>query len=241
MLRTERVAIPAPIEGRLKRSAAFVENIMDFAREDLIGFRRPLAATFAFTAPIVMALSYQAAGIETLWKIAASYALVAFGGLWMVGREAWPALVDEYEARATAKRRAVADLRCGFGESSCLTLARTPRFFEYDGGVLIFADAGDFKTLFLSVESDDADPRWRLYADGEMHRKVWRWLRLPVSREVVKFSAEASKLPAVRGDPKKIKTIDSFEAIHASLGEPLDGAVIHRPFDEVVESVERML
>lgn len=241
MLNTDRVAIPAPVEVRLKRSAQFVDNIMDFAREDLIGFKRPLAATFAFTAPLVMAVVHHAGGLGHLLEVAASYLIVGFGGLYLVGRQAWPQLVDEFEAKTVEKRRAAADLKCGFGELSFLNLSRAPRYFEHDNGALVFADAGDFKTLFFSIESGERDARWNLYINGELDRRVWRWLRLPVSRDIVKFSTEASKLATAHNDPLRIKSIDAWEAIHASLGEPLDGAIIHRPFDEVVESVERML
>lgn len=241
MLNTDRVAIPATVEVRLKRSAQFVDNIMDFAREDLIGFKRPLAAAFAFTAPLVMAFVYQAGGLVHLLEVAASYFIVGFGGLYLVGRQAWPQLVSEFEARTIEKRRAAADLKCGFGELSFLNLSRAPRYFEHENGVLIFADAGDFKTLFFSVEKDDSDERWDLYINGELDRRVWRWLRLPVSRDIVKFSTEASKLAGAHSDPLRIRSIDAWEAINTSLGEPLDGAIIHRPFDEIVESVERML
>lgn len=241
MLNTDRVAIPAPVEVRLKRSAQFVDNIMDFAREDLIGFKRPLAAAFAFTAPLVMSIVYHAGGLQHLVQVAASYFIVGLGGLYLVGRQAWPGLVSEFEARTIEKRRAVADLKCGFGELSFLSLARAPRYFEHENGVLVFADAGDFKTLFFSIENDERDERWSLYINGELDRRVWRWLRLPVSRDIVKFSTEASKLATAHNDPLRIRSIDAWEAINTSLGEPLDGAIIHRPFDEVVESVERML
>lgn len=241
MLNTDRVAIPAPVEVRLKRSAQFVDNVMDFAREDLIGFKRPLAATFAFTAPLVMAFVYQTGGLTHMLQVGASYLIVAGGGLYLVGRQAWPKLVDEFEQRTMQKRRAIADLKCGFSELSFLNLSRAPRYFEHENGVLIFADAGDFRTLYFMVDKDAREERWNLYVNGEFDRRVWRWLRLPVSREIVKFTTEASKLAGVQKDPQRIRSIDAWEAIQISLGEPLDGAIIHRPFDEVVESVERML
>ncbi len=241
MLNTDRVAIPAPVELRLKRSAQFVDNIMDFAREDLIGFKRPLAATFAFTAPLVMAFVFQAGGLAHLLQVGASYLIVGFGGLYLVGRQAWPGLVSEFEARTIEKRRAVADLKCGFGELSFLNLSRAPRYFEHANGVLVFADAGDFKTLFFAVENGDRDERWNLFINGELDRRVWRWLRLPVSRDIVKFSTEASKLARDCPDAQRIRSVDAWEAIHLALGEPLDGAIIHRPFDEVADAVERML
>lgn len=241
MLNTDRVAIPAPVEVRLKKSAQFVDNIMDFAREDLIGFRRPLAATFAFSAPLVMAFVYQAGGLTHLLQVAASYFIVAGGGLYLVGRQAWPQLVDEFEQKTLQKRRAIADLKCGFSELSFLNLSRAPRYFEHENGVLVFADAGDFRTLFFSIERDARNERWSLYVNGDLDRRVWRWLRLPVSRDIVKFATEASKLAGVQTDPQRIRSVDAWEAINVSLGEPLDGAIIHRPFDEVVESVERMI
>jgi hypothetical protein len=241
MLNTDRVAIPAPVEVRLKKSAQFVDNIMDFAREDLIGFRRPLAATFAFTAPLVIAFVYYAGGLVHMLQVGASYLIAAGGGLYLVGRQAWPGIVDQFEHKTMQKRRAIADLKCGFTELSFLNLSRAPRYFEHENGVLIFVDAGDFRTLFFTVDKDARDERWNLYVNGEFDRRVWRWLRLPISREIVKFTTEASKLPGVQSDPQRIRSIDAWEAIHVSLGEPLDGAIIHRPFDEIVEAVERML
>lgn len=240
MLNTAHVDIPAPVEMRLKRSSDFVDNIMEFAREDLIGFRRPLAATFAVTAPFVIAFVYSAAGFVPMVKIAASYFAVAALGLYWVGRAQWPALVEEFEARTVEKRKATADLKCGFSESSFLKLERAPHFIEHEHGVLIFADIGDFKTLFFSIMNEDADPRWDQYQNGEFSRRVWRWMRLPVSRELVKFSAEGSKV-AVAKAANKVGSIDAWEAIDVALGEPLDGAIIHRPFDELVETVERLI
>ncbi|MEZ5921674.1 MAG: hypothetical protein R3C60_10025 [Parvularculaceae bacterium] len=241
MLNTDRVAIPGVVETRLKRSAQFVDNIMDFAREDLIGFKRPLAATFAFTAPLVIAVSYQMVGLVPMLQVAVSYLIVGLGGLYLVGRQHWPDIVEEFEARTIEKRRAVADLKCGFGESSFLNLSRAPRFFEHENGVLVLADAGDFKTLFFSIERDHRDDRWKLYTGGDLNRRVWRWLRLPISREIVKFSTEASKLAGGEIASARIRSIDAWEAVNVALGEPLDGAVIHRPFDEVVDTVERLV
>lgn len=240
MLSTARVELPAPVEIRLRSASEFVENLMEFAREDLIGFRRPLAAAFALSAPVVIALVYWGAGLRPMIEIAAAYFAVAGAGLVFIGSSMWPRLVDEYDARAAAKRKAIADLKCGFGEASFLNLLRPPRFFQHAGGVIALADAGDLRTLFFDIESGDADPRWALYKSGDLNRKVWRWLRLPVSRELVKFATEGSK----HSDSPKgraIRSVDAFEAIHVALGEPLDGAVIHRPFDEAVETVERLL
>ncbi len=240
MLSTTRVDLPTAVENRLRTASGFVDNIMEFAREDLIGFRRPIAATFAFSTPVFLAAVYYSTGMMGLFEASIGYFLVAGAGLALVGRQIWPGLVEEFETRATAKRRAIADLKCGFGESGFLNLIRSPRFFEFDHGVLAFADAGDFRTLFFWITDDTDDARWSLYAAGELNRRVWRWLRLPISREIVRFSTEGSRL-ALESGPAEIDSIDAWEAIHAALGEPLDGAIIHRPFSEIVETVERLL
>jgi hypothetical protein len=240
MMSTARVRLPAPVEVKLKRASEFVDNITEFAREDLIGFRRPLAAAFAFTAPLVLAIVYKSAGLAALAQVAAAYIAVAAGGLYLVGRSLWPGLVKEYETRAAAKRRALADLKCGFGEAAFLNLPKAARFFEYEHGVLALADAGDFKTIFFSIAAEESDPRWVSYATGEMNRRIWRWLRLPVSHEIVRFSSEGSKHAQPEQAPF-IASIDVWEAVHCALGEPVDGAVIHQPFGEVVETVERLL
>lgn len=240
MLSTTRVDLPTAVEHRLRAASDFVDNIMEFAREDLVGFRRPLAATFAFCTPLLIAAVYYSAGLTATIEAAIIYLVVSGAGLALVGRQVWPELVEEFETRADAKRKAIADLKCGFGESGFLNLIRSPRFFEFDHAVLAFADAGDFRTLFFWITNDPDDSRWELYVDGELNRRIWRWLRLPVSREIVKFSTEGSRLP-LDGKPAKIQSIDAWEAIHAALGEPMDGAIIHRPFTEIVEMVERLL
>lgn len=240
MLNTARVALPPPVEVRLRNASEFVDNVTEFAREDLIGFRRPLAATFAFTAPLVLALIYQGAGLEVMLKWALAYCAITAFGLLLVGRQLWPSLVQEFEARSDAKRKAVADLRCGFGEASFISLTRAPYFIEHDHGVLVLADAGDFRTLFFSVSNDREDPRWAYYQSGELNRKVWRWLRLPISRDVVRFSTEGSKIHGHEEIPV-IDSIDAWEAVHTALGEPLDGSVVHRPLDELVDMLERMI
>lgn len=240
MLSTARVELPAAVEARLKTASDFVDNVMEFAREDLIGFRRPLAATFALSAPLVLSLVYQAAGAVAMLQAGCAYFATAALGLTLVGRQMWPGLRADFETRAIAKRKAIADLRCGFGEASFLNMAQPPRFIEHENGVLALADAGDFRTLFFAIEKNADDPRWMLYQSGDLQRRVWRWLRLPISRELVKFTAEGSKLPQAAA-PYRVKSIDAWEAINVALGEPLDGAIIHRPFDEAVDTVNRLV
>ena len=240
MLTTARVAIPAPVEARLKTAADYSDNVNDYAREDLIGFNRPIAAAFALIAPVALALVYKGSGFAEMLQSGMMIALLVGGGLVVIGKQEWPSIVSKFQARALAKRRAIADLRCGFGESSFLSNGRAPRFFEHEHGVLVLADAGDLKTLFFSIANDGADPRWALYQNGDMQRRVWRWLRLPVSREVVKFTTEGSKLACAKTVPH-IDSIEAWEAINVALGEPLDGSVIHQPFNELTEIVTRTL
>lgn len=240
MLSTARVSIPVPVEARLKNNASFNDNVNDFAREDLIGFKRPIAATFALVAPISVAFVYQGFGLIATLQVGAIISFIVAAGIYFVGKEEWPSIVAEFQEHAAAKKKAVADLRCGFGESSFLSNGRAPRFYEHDHGVLVLADAGDLKTLFFDVSSDGEDPRWELYQNGDMNRRVWRWLRLPVSREIVKFSAEGSKLNQ-RAPAAKIGSIEAWEAVNVALGEPLDGSVIHRSFDELKDAVEQLV
>ncbi|MBL4619395.1 MAG: hypothetical protein GXP04_00985 [Alphaproteobacteria bacterium] len=240
MLTTARVDLPVPVEVRLKNEALFTDNVNDYARDDLIGFKRPIAAAFALVAPVALALAYQGQGFSEMLQLAMVFVAIVGGGVYLIGKQEWPKLVVEFQEHALAKRRAVADLRCGFGESSFLSHGRSPRFFEHEHGVLVLADAGDLKTLFFSIESDEGDPRWALYLNGELHRRVWRWLRLPISREVVKFSTEGSKLARILEAPM-IDSIDAWEAVNVALGEPCDGAIIHRCFDELCEVIDRMI
>lgn len=240
MLSTARVSIPMPVATRLKSNAAFSDNINEFAREDLIGFKRPIAAAFALIAPVSVAFVAYGFGVLPALQTGLFITAMVVAGIVIVGKQEWPQIVTEFQAHAKEKKKAVADLRCGFGESSFLSHGRAPKFVEYEYGVLVLADAGDLKSLFLNIANDGNDPRWQLYLDGELNRRVWRWLRLPVSREVVKFSAEGSKLNQ-RSTPQSITSVDAWEAVNLALGEPLDGAIIHRCFDELKEVVEQVV
>ncbi|WP_425408524.1 hypothetical protein [Hyphococcus sp.] len=239
MLTTARVDIPAPVAARLKAAAEYSDNVNDYAREDLIGFSRPISAAFALVAPLAIAFAYQADPWFAV-QIAGAIIMLVAGGLYVIGRQEWPNIVAKFQDCVMTKRKAIADLRCGFGESSFLSNGRAPQFFAHDHGVLLLADAGDMKTLFFDISNDGTDPRWELYESGEICRRVWRWLRLPVSREVVKFSTEGARLARI-GEPPRIKSIEAWEAINVSLGEPMDGAIIHQPFDEVIDNVKRMM
>ncbi|PQA85620.1 hypothetical protein [Hyphococcus luteus] len=240
MLTTARVEIPAPVVARLKHAADYSDNVNDYAREDLIGFKRPLAATFALLLPLTLAFAYYAGGPMMVLQLGLSIILMVAFGIYVIGRQEWPNIVAKFQDCVMTKRKAIADLRCGFGESSFLSNGRAPQFFEHANGVLALADAGDLKTLFFDISKDGSDPRWALYQSGEIRRRVWRWLRLPVSREVVKFSTEGARLARVEKAPM-IPSIEAWEAINVSLGEPMDGAIIHRPFDEVIDDVNRLM
>jgi hypothetical protein len=240
MLTTARVDIPAPVVARLKHAADYSDNVNDYAREDLVSFKRPIAAAFALLAPVTMALAYHSGGPWLTVQVAGAVIVMVAGGLYVIGRQEWPKIVAEFQSSVMAKRKAIADLRCGFGESSFLSNGRAPHFFEHANGVLALADAGDLKTLFFDISKDGSDPRWALYQSGEMSRRVWRWLRLPVSREVVKFATEGGKLARVVDAPM-IPSIEAWEAINVSLGEPMDGGIIHRSFDEIIDDIKRLM
>lgn len=240
MLTTARVEIPAPVVARLKHAADYSDNVNDYAREDLIGFKRPVAAAFALVLPLTLAFAYHAGGPMMVLQLGVAVILMVSFGIYVIGREEWPRIVARFQDSVMAKRKAIADLRCGFGESSFLSNGRAPKFFEHANGVLALADAGDLKTLFFDISKDGLDPRWALYESGEIRRRVWRWLRLPVSREVVKFSTEGARLARVEAAPM-IPSIEAWEAINVALGEPMDGAIIHRPFDEVIDDINRLM
>ncbi|MEZ5893629.1 MAG: hypothetical protein R3C58_10890 [Parvularculaceae bacterium] len=240
MLTTARVDIPAPVAVRLKNAADYSDNVNDYAREDLIGFRRPIAAAFALLTPLTMAFTYHSGGPWLAVQVAGAIITLVAGGLYVIGRAEWPNIVAEFQSAVMAKRKAIADLRCGFGESSFLSMGRAPKFYEHANGVLAIVDAGDFKTLFFDISKDGTDPRWALYESREIERRVWRWLRLPVSREVVNFSTEGPRLARV-GKTPTIPSVEAWEAINVSLGEPMDGAIIHRPFDDVIDTVDRLM
>ena len=240
MLSIARVEIPAPIQAHLKRAAEYSDNVNDYAREDLVGFNRPIAAAFALIVPLALAVVYQGAGPMATIHSALMFVLVVGAGLVIIGKQEWPGIVAKFQSCASAKKKAIADLRCGFGESSFLSNGRCPRFVEHEHGVLALVDAGDLKTLFFDISNDGTDERWALYKAGDLNRRVWRWLRLPVSREVVKFSTEGSKL-ASHGDAWVIKSVEAWETINVALGEPMDGSVIHQSFDEIADMVERMV
>ena len=241
MLSTARVTLPAQIVARLRRDASFYDNVNDFARDDLIGFKRPFAATFALVVPVTLALLLHTAGPVLMLKFALIMVIFTIACLYLLGRMEWPTIVSEFQILARAKQRATADLRCGFGESSFLNAGRAPQFYRYSNGVLAIADAGDLKTLFFDITNDETDPRWTLFEAGDLQRRVWRWIRLPASFEVVKFSTEGSKFAQRTRAVKEIDSIEAWEAIHVALGEPIDGAVIHMPFDEVIETIDRLL
>ncbi|WP_411817899.1 hypothetical protein [Hyphococcus sp. DH-69] len=240
MLTTARVDIPGTVAAKLRRTANYSDNVNDYAREDLLGFSRPVAAAFALLAPLTLAFTSYSSGLIVTAQIATIISGLVACGLVVIGREEWPNIVAKFQSCVSMKRRAIADLRCGFGEASFLSNGRAPRMFTYEHGVLVLADAGDLKTLFFDIANDGSDPRWDIYESGELNRRVWRWLRLPVSREIVQFSTEGSRLVLER-ESEHIGSIEAWESINLAMGEPLDGAIIHQPFDEIVEMIERLL
>jgi len=240
MFQTSRVEIPLAVATRLQNAADFNDNIHEYAREALIGFTRPLAAAFAVLAPVIVAIVFLTDGVMVTVQVGALIGFILGLGVYLIGKTEWTKTVATFNERSVEKRKAVADLRCGFGESSFVSHGRAPRFFEHEHGVIVLADAGDLKTLFFDIPNDGTDPRWALYEQGELLRRVWRWTRLPVSRDVVKFSAEGSKL--IQDEKTRaIRSIDAWEAFNLALGEPLDGALIHQSFETLAEQVERLV
>ncbi len=240
MLTTSRTTLPDPIATRLKIAAEFVDDLSQFARDNLLGFKRPIATTFALVAPVLFALVYYTFDLPTVSKLALFFCIIAFAGIYLVARISWPTVVEEFQIQSVARRQAIADLRCGFGESSHLNLSQAPRFYEHANGLLVLADAGEWRTIFFSIDSAGEDPRWAFYLNGDLDRRVWKWVRLPVSHEVVAFSSVGTKLPQTE-HMRTISSIDAWEAVNLALGEPIDGSVIHLPFDEAVEVAESRL
>ena len=240
MLTIGRAAIPKPTERKLRSAASLSDDFMAFARQELIGFRRPVAAAYALTTPVACAVALLGGGWIRLAETAGALTVFAALALALVGRRELPRIEEDFDRLTCLKRRAEADLRCGYGEDIFLRIARPPRFFESAVGVLVFVDIGDFKTLFMSVEKGAEDPRWPIYCKGGLRRRIWRWCRLPASHDLIRFATEGTRLEPFH-KPKYIKSIEVFEAIHLALGEPEDGAVVHIPFEEVIDTVTRLL
>ena len=97
MLSTARVSIPVPVAARLQSSAAFNDNVNDYAREDLIGFKRPIAAAFALIAPVAVAFVYQGAGLASALQVGLIISLIVGVGVYFVGKQEWPNIVAEFQ------------------------------------------------------------------------------------------------------------------------------------------------
>ena len=107
-------------------------------------------------------------------------------------------------------------------------------------GVVVFADAGENRTVFFDIQADREDPRWFLYLNGDLHRERWSWVRLSKSREVFGFSA-AGHVCSTPGQPRYVEAAEGWDAIALALGDPSDGDIIDMPLREVEHTISRLL
>lgn len=235
-----RVEIPRSVRSELEGAVGVVDSAIDFFRRRLFTTTNAtvvlafiLAAVFitgaalregpdaAMRAAIVFFVGWSAA---TLFAVVATYPGVAR---------------DLAEAKKRGKV-AIRDLEAGYGEHNALELARPPRFFEHDYGILVLADAGFCETLYFDIAKSDHDPRWQLYLDGALYQRSWRWLRLARSKAIVDFIAAGARLSS-RDPVYFVDAPDAWEAVAQVLGQPRDGEIIRLTFDDAVFNVERAL
>lgn len=240
MLTVARIELPKSVASRLQAEADFSESFAEFARENLVGFRRPAATAVALIGPIVIAFVYMASGPLSALVTALVFSSAAAVVLGIAAWINWGGIVSDYAARQKARRRAADDLRAGFGEEIALPLAKAPKFYEHEHGVIVLAPAGPWKTIFFDVPGFEGDSRWYLYLNGDLHRRHWRWLRLPTSGAVAQFEATGERLARI-GDTPYVEAPEAWEAVQAALGEPEDGAIIPYTFEDAVGLVEARL
>ncbi|MBB4658787.1 hypothetical protein [Parvularcula dongshanensis] len=240
MLRVATVDLPESVTRRLAERAAFSESWGEFLKEHLAGFRQPVAAAAALIGPILVAFVYAVSDFTTMVEVAGTFGLTAIAfllGAWYVNRHD---IREAYARHMTAQRQAKADLKAGRGVAADLLLKTRPSFYEHEHGVIVLADSGDGRTLYFDVDGTGDDPRWFLYVNGDMHRGNWRWLKLLGSGNVTEFEAKGQRLAGI-GDTPYVDAPDAWEAISLALGEPQDGDVVDMPFEEVKQTVSRLL
>jgi hypothetical protein len=240
MLRTDTVDLPERVVLRLKDKAAFSETFGAFTRQHLAGFRQPVAVAAALVGPVLVAFVYAVADFFTMLEVAATFGLTTamfLLGAWYVNRREIRAA---YERNTESRRRAKADLKSGLAEATALHLGQRPVFYEHEHGVIVLADLADGRTLYFDIDNDGFDTRWFLYINGDLHRDSWKWLRLKGSGAVTDFEAKGQRLVAF-GEAPYVDAPDAWEAISLALGEPQAGDVIDMPFDEVKQTVSRLL
>ncbi len=235
-----RVEIPRSVRNELEGAASIVDSATDFARRRL------------FTTSMATIVAALALATIFIWGAVIRDGVTAglrAGTIFFVGWSAatllaaivdYPRVAREFAVAQERGARARRDLQAGYTEHNALELARPPRFFEHEHGVLVLVDAGYCETLFFDVSSDGRDPRWPLYEDGSLCLRSWRWLKLPRSKEIVDFLAAGSRLSS-RDPVYFVDAPDAWEAVHQSLGEPRDGQIIRLTFEDAVSNVERAL
>jgi len=240
MLTVARVDLPDQVTQRLRERAALSASWGEFLKERLIGFKQPVARATAFVGPLLVAFVYAVSDFFTMVEVAsvfaATSALFIFVA-WYMNRHD---IRSAYSRQMVARRAAKADLKAGQGEAVDLTLRVRPVFYEHEHGVIVLADSGNGQALYFDVDSAGEDSRWFLYVNGDMHRDSWRWLKLLGSGAVMEFEARGRRLAGI-GDTPYVEAPDAWEAISLALGEPQDGDVIDMPFEEVVQTISRLL
>lgn len=240
MLTVEQVDLPDAVRANLREQAAFSDSFQRFARERLLGFGYPLAATVGLLAPIVVAFAYAASDLATTLQVSGVFGFSAscflFGG-WILNREA---LGDAYETMTLQRRQAKVALKAGFGHEMSLRSTVPAHFYEHEQGVAVFADAGEGRTVFFDIEASPEDSRWLLYLNGDLHREQWSWLKLPENGTVMRFLASGPRRTAHDqiGQPA---SPEAWDAVSLALGDPRDGDLIAMPFREVKATIGRLL
>ena len=240
MLTVAQIDLPMNTKKRLQEEAAFADSFSSFTRENIIGFRQPVAMAVSLILPVMGAFVYSVGGLASISQIAVPFGLSTtcflLGG-WYVNRRA---IRDAYIRRTRARRDAKANLRAGVGEHTKLDLKHTPIFYEHEHGVICLADSGDGRTIYFDVDSLEQDPRWFLYINGDMHRSLWTWIRLMGSGTVSNFEARGQRLAKI-GDTPYVEAPDAWEAISIALNEPQDGDVIDQPLSDVQDTISRLI
>lgn len=240
MLTVAQIELPPSIRERLRERAAFADSFERFTRINILGFNQPVAAAAGLAAPLVIGVAYAAGDIWTTIQVTGVFffatALLLFG-TWVVNRTV---LREAYAAATEARKHAKADLKAGKGEEMALTIKTPALFYENADGVVVFADAGENRTVFFDIQADREDPRWFLYLNGDLHRERWSWVRLSKSREVFGFSA-AGHVCSTPGQPRYVEAAEGWDAIALALGDPSDGDIIDMPLREVEHTISRLL
>lgn len=240
MLTIAEIDLPPSARERLRERAAFTDSFERFTRLNILGFNQPVAACAGLMIPLVIAVAYAASDFWTTLQVTSVFlfatSLLLFG-TWIVNRTF---LRRAYDQATEARKQAKADLKVGRGDEMALTIKTPALFFENADGVVVFADAGDDRTVFFNIHADREDPRWFLYLNGDLHRERWSWIRLAKSREVFGFSA-AGHVRTEPGHPLYVEAPEGWDAIALALGDPADGDLIDMPLHEVERTISRLL